>query len=44
MILTPLGLEKLPLERFNHIHLLALHQHPHWEASWQNREKLSISF
>ena len=29
-----------PLERFNQTHLLAVHQHPHWEASCQNREKI----
>ena len=32
--------QKLPLEWFNQIHLLAVHQHPPWEASWQNREKV----
>ena len=28
------NLEKWPLEWFNQIHLLAVHQHPPWEASW----------
>ena len=32
-------LEKLPLERFNQIHLLAVHQYPLWEASCRNREQ-----
>ena len=31
--LTFSDLEKLPLERFNQIHLLAVHQYPHGEAS-----------
>ena len=27
-------LEKLPLERFNQLHLLAVHQHSPWEGSF----------
>ena len=38
------NLEKWPLEWFNQIHLLAIHQHPPWEASWQNREKVIKQF
>ena len=38
------NLEKWPLEWFNQIHLLAVHQHPPWEASWQNREKVITQF
>ena len=32
-------LENLPLERFNKIQLLAVHQYPLWEASCLNRDK-----
>ena len=38
------NLEKWPLEWFNQIHLSAVHQHPPWEASWQNREKVIKQF
>ena len=34
------NLEQFPLERFNQIHLLAVHQYPPWKASCQNREKV----
>ena len=44
LLFNLLNLEKLPLEWFNQIHLLAVHQHPHWEASWQNREKVIKQF
>ena len=37
-------LENWPLEWFNQIHILAVHQHPPWEASWQNREKVIKQF
>ena len=42
--LTFSDLEKLPLERFNQIHHLAVYQHPHWEASWQDRTKVIRQF
>ena len=32
------------IEWFNKIHLLAVHQHPPWEASWQNKEKVIKQF
>ena len=35
---------KIPLELFNKIHLLAIHQHPTWEASCQNREAVMKQF
>ena len=38
------NLDKWPLEWVNQIHLLAVHLHPPWEASCQNREKVIKQF
>ena len=36
--------ENWALEWFNQTHLLAVHQHPPWKATWQNREKVIKQF